>query len=227
MSDNVFDFAQRLQQLQAKAETPVPLEQYRLDAAALIMDPALQLDTMLTHAAGLFNEGDLDQRHIHRLLTVLKYVYEGVHPEFDLKTSIIPRMFPNEEGSTRWSVYTWGMNMARMRNDGVPTPGFHPSFQLEANITEFDEGSTIDKGTIYPEDWMVFDIAEEDCMTKRLPRHFVKKMNSLVTINGGCGVLADDGTYMVVLPWGGRLGLVLALALENPITLIPEEERKR
>ncbi|MNF06339.1 hypothetical protein D3C80_2062710 [compost metagenome] len=64
-------------------------------------------------------------------------------------------------------------------------------------------------------------------MTKRLPRHFIKKMNSLVTINGGQGILTSDGEYMVVIPWGGTIGIVVALKLENPITLVPEEERKR
>ncbi|MNP64097.1 hypothetical protein D3C76_1595680 [compost metagenome] len=74
---------------------------------------------------------------------------------------------------------------------------------------------------------MAFNISPEDCMTKRLPRHFIKKMNSLVTINGGQGILTSDGEYMVVIPWGGTIGIVVALKLENPITLVPEEERKR
>ncbi len=224
MNDNVVDFTKRLQQLHTETEHPVVIDEYRLDAAGLIMDPSLQLDTLLHRACGKFSNGELDQANIHRLLAILKYVYEGVLPAFNLKMNTIPRKYPNEEGITQWSVYTWGMDFDRMRAIDPKALAFEPSYELEARVIEFDEATVIDKGTIYAVDRMIFDIGTDDCMTSRLPRHFISRMNSLVSINGGCGVLSDDGSYMVVLPWGGRLGLVVELALEKPITLTSDPQ---
>jgi hypothetical protein len=229
MNDNIVDFTSRLQKMKIDAEKPVALQDYELPNTSILMDPALQLDILTQHAADRFLNGDMEANKIHRLLNCVKYVFEGLMPKFELKTNIITRMLPNQERTlTAYSVYCWGMSIDRMRsNAGDVVSEFRPSYQIEAQLMEFEEGTTIDRGTIYPEDWMEFTHEVDDAITKRTPRHFIKQMNSLVRINGGQGVLTDDGGYLVALPYGGQLGVMIALKLENPITLIPVEDRKK
>ena len=225
MENNIFDFTKHLQQLKAASEKPIPLEGYALPNTSILMDPALQLDLLVMEAAGNFINGDLEANKIHRLLTLLKYIYEGFMPKFELKSNIVTRQLPGEKSLTSYSVYAWAMMMERMRTeDPEATAPFRPSYQLELQLMEFDDDFVIDKGTIYPQEWMEFTFSDDEVITKRIPRHFIKKMNNLVRINGGQGVLTDDG-YLVVLPYGGKLGVMIALVLEHPITLLPEDQR--
>lgn len=227
MNDNIVDFTSRLQKMKIDAEKPVALEDYELPNTSILMDPALQLDILVQHAADRFLNTDMEANKIHRLLTAVQYVFHGLMPKFELKTNIITRKLPIEKTLTAYSVYCWGMGMDRMRTDAneVATQ-FRPSYQIEAQLMEFEEDTVIDRGTIYPEDWMEFTFEADDVITKRTPRHFIKQMNSLVRINGGQGVLTDDGGYLIVLPYGGQLGVMIALKLEHPIVLMPEDQRK-
>ncbi|MNC18896.1 hypothetical protein D3C76_866630 [compost metagenome] len=227
MDNKIVDFTSRLQKIKQTAENPVPLEDYNLSAQALIMDPALQIGVMVEFAASKYMNGNLEANKIHRLLECIRYIYDGFMPKFEFKTSVAVRQLPNEDSLTSYSVYCYGMSMDRMRtNAGDVVDEFRPSYRMEAQLMEFEEDFVIDKGTIYPDDWMEFDISVDDIMTKRTPRHFIRQMNHLVKINGGMGTLTSDG-YVIVLPYGGRLGVMIALVLENPITLIPEDQRKK
>lgn len=226
--DNIVDFTKHLQKMKINAEKPVALKDYELPNTAILMDPALQLDILVHHAAGRILDGDLEANKVHRLLTFMRYIFDGLMPKFDLKTNVVTRKLPGEDSLTSYSIYCWGMPMNRMRsNAGDVVNEFRPSYQLEAQLMEFEEGTTIDKGTIYPEDWMEFEFSVDDEITKRTPRHFIRQMNSLVRINGGQGVLTDDGGYLIALPYGGRLGVMIVLKIEHPIKLIPEDQRKK
>lgn len=227
MTDNIVDFTTRLQQMRIDAEKPKAIDDYQLPNTSILMDPALQLGILVQHTADRFLNGDLEANKIHRLLIFIQYIFDGLMPKFDLKTNVVVRKIPNEDSLTSYSVYCWGMPMERMRsNEGGVANEFRPSYQIEAQLMEFDEGTTIDKGTIYPEDWMEFEFSVDDEITKRTPRHFIKQMNSLVRINGGQGIVTDDGGYLIALPYGGRLGVMIVLKIEHSIKLIPKDQRK-
>lgn len=228
MNDNIVDFTTRLQQMKIDDETPKAIDDYQLPNTSILMDPALQLGILVQHTADRFLNGDLEANKIHRLMTVIQYIFDGLMPKFDLKTNVIVRKIPSEDSLTPYSVYCWGMPMGRMRSDeGEEDIEFRPSYQIEARHMEFDEDTIIDKGTIYPEDWMEFKFSVDDEITKRTPRHFIKQMNNLVRINGGQGTMTDDGGYLIALPYGGHIGVMVALKIEHPITLIPEDQRKK
>lgn len=227
MDKNIVNFTQRLEAMKEAAEKPVPIEEYNLSVQSLIMDPALQISVMVEFAANKYMNGDLNANKVHRLLEVIRFIYNGFMPPFDLKTSIAVRKIPSEEDLTSYSVYCYGMGMDRMRtNEGDILNEFRPSYRMEAQLIGFEDDFIIDKGTIYPEDWMEFDITVDDIMTKRTPKHFIRQMNQLVKINGGMGTLTSEG-YAMVLPYSGQYGIMVVLLLENPIKLIPEDQRKK
>lgn len=222
--DNVIDLATRLKHMEEQSEKAVPLPQYNLPNTALLMDPALQLDLLIGSAIDEFTNSVFEATHFHRMFTLLKYIFEGVCPMAETKTGFSGRQYPVESGIAKHSVYCWGMSIGRISVDGDVSKNFRPSYQIQLHVEDFGPDFKIDEGTICPESWMQFDIGEDDIMTTRLPRHFVKKMNSLVRINGGQGRLHGDG-YLVVIPYGGTLALVVNLILENPIQLLPADQR--
>lgn len=229
MTDNIVDFTKRLQKIKADAAKPIAIDKYQLPNSSILMDPALQLDLLVQVAADSFISGDLEANKVHRLLTLIQFLYVGFSPQFDLKTCTVTRTLPEEERDlTSYSVYNWAMPMDRMRvNEGDIENHRKFSYQIEAQLVDIgDTDTVIDKGTIYPEDWMEFDIEPDAVITKRTARRFVKQMNELVRINGGQGILTDDG-YLVFLPYGGKLAMMVVLVLENPIKLIPEDQRKK
>jgi hypothetical protein len=228
MDNNIVDFTHRFQMKKDLAEKPVPLEGYQLPNSEILMDPSLKLGILLQHTADKFLDGDMDAYKIHRLLTLMNHIYDGFVPTFDLKTSMVIRKLPTEESPTDFSVYSWGIAMDRMINkDNSVAPGFRPSYQLEAQLIEVDEGTVTKVGTIYPDDWMEFEFAEDDIITQRTPKHFIRRMNDLVKTNGGKGIVTSEGSYLVALPYGGKLAYMIVLALENPIKLLPEDQRKK
>ncbi|MNC15561.1 hypothetical protein D3C76_1006160 [compost metagenome] len=227
MDNNIVDFTTRFQLKKELAEKPVPLEGYQLPNSEILMDPSLKLNVLLQHSADKFLDGDMDAYKIHRLLSLMAHVYAGFVPTFDLKTSMVIRKLPTEASPTDFSVYSWGIAMDRMLNrENEETPSFRPSYQLEAQLIEVDEGTVTKVGTIYPDEWMDFSFAEDDIITARTPKHFIRRMNDLVKINGGKGILTSEGGYLVALPYGGRLAYMIALVIENPIVLLPEDQRK-
>jgi len=228
MTNNIVDFTQHVQLLRANAEQPIPVEDYQLPNSDILMDPSLKLDILLRHASNRFLDGDMEAYKIHRLLDLMQFLYNGFIPTYDLTTAMVVRRLPNESPPTDYSVYSWGIALDRMINkaDNTPMP-FRPSYQLEAQLIEIEEGSVTKAGSIYPEDWMEFTFPEDDIITARTARHFVRRMNELIKINGGKASFLEGGWYVVEIPYGPRMAYMVALVLENPITLIPVEDRKK
>lgn len=227
MNDNIVDFAQRVQLLREKDESPIPLEDYQLPNTDILMDPSMKLNILLQHTADRFMAGDMDAYKIHRLLSIMDHLFAGFMPAYDLKTTMVVRQLPTETAPTEFSVYSWGIGMERMMSRDDEPMKFCPSYQMEAQLIEVEEGTVTKRGTIYPEDWMEFEFAEDDIITARTPRHFIRRMNDLVKINGGKGIVTQEGSYLVMLPYAPRLAYMVVLALENPITLIPVDQRKK
>lgn len=225
MSDNVVDITQRLKQIKADTNLAVPVEAYRLDSKALLMDVSFQVDYLLTIATHEYASGELNASHIHRLLKVFQHLYTGVILPFEARSYVVVRHLPGEKDSIAYSVHNWAMPLERMAN----TPQEEEkrfSYRLEAGLIELDDKALLEPCSIYPPEWMDFDIPEDDAITARLPKHIVKKMNELVVTNSGRGILASDGTYTIVLPSSERFSLVVVLELDRPIALLPEDQRQ-
>lgn len=222
MSDNIVDFTQRLQS-KATSNIAIPVEAYQLGAQALVMDPCFQLDYMSKLATGEFASGDVSAAKIHRLLRVMRYLYEGVVLPFDLRSHVAVRHRPDQKQSIAFSVYNWAMPLDRM---AAEPEGKRFSYQLEVGLIELEDMGRLEPCGIYPPEWMGFDIPEDDVMTARFPKHIIKKMNELVVINSGRGVITEDGAYMIALPDSGIHALVAILELERPIRLLPEDQRQ-
>lgn len=223
MSDNIVDFTQRLQQSKAASNLAIPVEAYQLGTRALLMDPHFQLDYMTQVAASEYAAGEMGAPKIHRLLRVMQYLYQGVVLPFDLRSHVVVRHQPGQKQSLSYSVYNWAMPMGRISAE--PT-GKRFSYQLEVGLIQLDDMALLEPCGIYPPEWMGFDIPEDDVMTARFPKHIIKKMNEMVVINSGRGMITEDGAYMIALPDSGIHALVVTLELERPIRLLPEDQRQ-
>jgi len=223
MSDNIVDFTQRLQQSKAASNLAIPVEAYQLGTQALLMDPHFQLDYMSQIAAGEYAAGEMGAPKIHRLLKVMQYLYEGVLLPFDLRSTMVVRHQPDLKQSIAFSVYNWAMPLGRM---SARAKEQRFSYQIHVAAIELEDMARLEPCGIYPPEWMGFDIPEDDVMTARFPKHIIKKMNQMVVINSGRGMITEDGAYMIALPDSGIHALVVTLELERPIRLLPEDQRQ-
>lgn len=225
MSDNVVDITQRLKQIKADTNLAVPVEAYRLDSKALLMDVSFQVDYLLDIATHEYASGELNASNIHRLLKIFQYLYTGVVLPFEARSYVVVRHLPGEKESIAYSVHNWAMPLERIA-DIPQEEAKRFSYRLEVGLIELEDKALLEPCSIYPPEWMRFDIPEDDAITERFPKHIIKKMNELVAINSGRGILAADGTYMMVLPSSDRFALVAMFELERPIAILPEDQRQ-
>jgi len=223
MSDNIIDFTQHLQQSRPNPNHAILVKSYELGPQSLLMDPSFQLDALQNIAFGELTSGEYHAPKIHRLLRVMQYLYQGVVLPFDLRSHVVVRHQPGQKHSLAYSVYNWAMPIGRISAE--PT-GKRFSYQLEVGLIQLDDMALLEPCGIYPPEWMGFEIAEDDVMTQRLPKHLIKKMNELVVINSGRGILTTDNLYRAILPDSGIHALIITLELEHPITLLPEDQRQ-
>jgi hypothetical protein len=216
---NVFDLSDHVKKLQANQDRPVPLEDYNLPNTRLLMDPALQLSMLSAHSIDEFVDGQFEAAKIHRMFTLLKFMFNGVAPEFDLATGFAVRENNIEKKAFSHSIYAYGHALARVKTDDDGVTTCVHSFEIEVSHCEFDGDDSIDSGIFFPVEEMRLDIPKESCMSVHTARHFIRKMNELIQINGGFGAYVENG-YAVAIPYSGMVGTLIFIRFENPIVKI-------
>jgi hypothetical protein len=227
MSDNnIVNFAAFADKVKARVvadEAPRVLQEYDLPPTKLLMETSLQIQLLKDIALSKLGEDLSGAPKIHRMLTMLEYLFDGIVHRAVSLSSIAVRERVKEPHSCRYSVYAFGSSSNKLTACQKGRPA--PDIAYGICIQNIDLGNDIvadAECTVVPDTSMRYEIQSCSSVSEQQVRHFVRRMNNMVEINGGFGRLMD-GIYIVFIPFGGGVYTAVTLELGNPITVLEND----
>lgn len=214
----IVDFSAFAKDREDKKDLPVYNPYFDLGAATLVMGLGFQLDLLKKKAIEYYSNGTADGIYIHRFLEIVSFITSGILEPFDSVCNIFIR---DEVAKKTPNVLLTLINLERLKDAALDDVPPNEEFSIEVSFIGVDHDTSLSTGRHVPADRIIFETREDASFSPQMLKHMVSRLNFLLKINGGCGILTKDRKqYVTFLPYSGTRNICLAMEFQIPLKVI-------